>query len=52
VEYNFKANTETLGAEFFAHDNLPSLSTERNTSEQVHLCFEAKKCKSFEAVFD
>jgi ADP-ribose pyrophosphatase YjhB (NUDIX family) len=52
VEYNFKANTETLGSEFFAPDNLPALSTERNTLEQINMCFDARKSKLFETIFD
>jgi ADP-ribose pyrophosphatase YjhB (NUDIX family) len=52
IEYRFEANTETLGSDFFSQDNLPELSTERNTSEQINRCFEAKKCKVFETLFD
>jgi ADP-ribose pyrophosphatase YjhB (NUDIX family) len=52
VQYEFKANLETLGSGFFAPDNLPELSTERNTPEQINMCFEAKKSKLFETIFD
>jgi ADP-ribose pyrophosphatase YjhB (NUDIX family) len=52
VEYNFKANTETLGSEFFTPENLPPLSTERNTLEQINMCFDAKKSTLFETIFD
>ena len=52
IEYRFAENTETLGSDFFSQDNLPELSTERNTSEQINMCFEAKKCKVFETLFD
>jgi ADP-ribose pyrophosphatase YjhB (NUDIX family) len=52
LEYRFAENTETLGSDFFSRDNLPELSTERNTLEQVKLCFEAKKSKVFETLFD
>jgi ADP-ribose pyrophosphatase YjhB (NUDIX family) len=48
----FKANTETLCSDFFAPDNLPELSTERNTLEQINMCFDAKKSKLFETLFD
>ena len=52
IENSFSANTETLGADFFAIDSLPPLSNERNTREQIELCFEAKKHELFETVFD
>jgi ADP-ribose pyrophosphatase YjhB (NUDIX family) len=52
IEYRFAENTETLGSDFFTEDNLPELSTERNTSEQIKMCFEARKFKAFEAIFD
>jgi len=52
IENNFSANTETLAADFFAIDSLPPLSNERNTREQIELCFEAKNHELFETVFD
>jgi len=51
-ENNFTDNTETLEAGFFPIDSLPPLSTERNTPEQIRMCFEAKKHKIFETIFD
>lgn len=52
IEFHFKDNTETLGAEFFNQDNLPKLSQERNTPDQIKMCFEANKLKVFETIFD
>lgn len=52
IESRFAENTETLGSDFFSIDNLPELSTERNTLEQIKMCFEAKRSKVFETVFD
>jgi ADP-ribose pyrophosphatase YjhB (NUDIX family) len=52
VENCFKENTETLDAQFFEADMLPELSFERNTPEQIKMCFEAKKCEVFETIFD
>jgi ADP-ribose pyrophosphatase YjhB (NUDIX family) len=52
IENSFSANTETLEAGFFPINDLPPLSFERNTLEQISLCFEARKEKLFEAVFD
>lgn len=49
---SFSENTETLEAGFFPLDSLPPLSTERNTRSQVEMCFEAKKHKVFETLFD
>jgi ADP-ribose pyrophosphatase YjhB (NUDIX family) len=52
IEYRFAENTETLGSDFFSLEKLPELSTERNTSEQIKMCFEAKNSKLFETIFD
>lgn len=52
IECRFEANTETLGSDFFSIDKLPELSTERNTLEQIKICFEAKKHDVFETIFD
>jgi ADP-ribose pyrophosphatase YjhB (NUDIX family) len=52
VENSFKENTETLGADFFEPDKLPELSFTRNTPDQIKMCFDAKKCKLFETIFD
>ena len=52
VQNSFKENTETLEAGFFEPDKLPELSFERNTPDQIKMCFEAKKCEVFETIFD
>ena len=52
IEYGFKENTETSGSRFFSIENLPELSTERNSQEQIRMCFEAKRHKVFETIFD
>jgi ADP-ribose pyrophosphatase YjhB (NUDIX family) len=52
VESTFKDNTETLEAGFFEADHIPELSDERTTSSQIKMCFEAKKHKVFETIFD
>jgi ADP-ribose pyrophosphatase YjhB (NUDIX family) len=52
IKNNFTENTETLEAGFFSIDSLPTLSTERTTTSQIEMCFEAKKHKVFEAIFD
>lgn len=52
LENKFIENTETLDAGFFSFDLLPPLSLERNTVSQIEMCFEAKKHKLFETLFD
>lgn len=52
IENNFSDNTETLEAGFFLLDSLPPLSAERNTRDQIEMCFEARKHKLFETLFD
>lgn len=52
IDWSFKENTETHGADFFNLDRLPELSTERNTQEQIIMCFKAKNSEKFEADFD
>jgi ADP-ribose pyrophosphatase YjhB (NUDIX family) len=52
LEYSFKENTETLDAGFFEPDKLPELSFTRNTPDQIKMCFDAKKSKLFETIFD
>ena len=52
VKIDFRENTETLEAGFFAPGSLPPLSTERNTREQIEMCFGAGKKEVFEALFD
>lgn len=52
IEYSFSANTETSGSGFFKLDQLPPLSTERNTYEQIRMCFDARNKQLFEAIFD
>ncbi len=52
TELTFQLNTETLDAGFFTIDELPPLSTERNTADQIKMCFEARKHKIFETLFD
>lgn len=52
VEWEFKENTETLGSNFFSLDELPELSTERNTYKQIKMCFDARRGERFETLFD
>ena len=38
---SFRENIETTGFDYFTEDNLPDLATEKNTAEQIKMCFEA-----------
>lgn len=48
----FENNSETTESGFFALDNLPLLFTEKNTCEQIKMCFEAKDSQHWETRFD
>ena len=52
VSLEFKENTETLDSGFFSPGELPALSTDRTTEAQIEMCYEAKKHKLFEPLFD
>lgn len=52
IKMEFLENTETLGSGFFAKDELPELSTERNNMEQMLMCFDSKDHQLFETLFD
>jgi ADP-ribose pyrophosphatase YjhB (NUDIX family) len=52
IESAFSENLETFESGFFSITSLPPLSTERNTKDQIEMCFEAKKHKLFEPIFD
>ena len=52
ISGEFEENIETLESGFFSCDNLPSLSTTRNTREQIKLCFETRKKACHQAIFD
>ncbi|PJG85135.1 NUDIX hydrolase N-terminal domain-containing protein [Conservatibacter flavescens] len=48
----FVENSETLASGYFALAELPPLSEEKNTREQVALCFEAYHSESWVTQFD
>ncbi|MEX0289092.1 MAG: NUDIX hydrolase N-terminal domain-containing protein [Flavobacteriaceae bacterium] len=52
AEDKFTPNIETVDREFFTIDELPVLATEKNTMEQITLCFEAYNSENWEVVFD
>ena len=40
---SFQENFETTGFEYFSENNLPDLATEKNTAEQIKMCFDAHR---------
>lgn len=41
VSGEFAENSETVASAYFTKDKLPNLAEEKNTVEQIHMCFEA-----------
>jgi ADP-ribose pyrophosphatase YjhB (NUDIX family) len=52
IRGEFTENIETMEHGFFTLETLPELSEGRNTRDQIEACFNARKTKMFEAVFD
>lgn len=48
----FVPNIETTEARYFAPDQLPPLAKEKNTAEQIALCFEAYRSQFWVTQFD
>lgn len=49
---HFKQNSETSESGYFALDALPELALEKNTKEQIALCFEAYHAENWQTEFD
>lgn len=49
---SFQENSETVGYDWFDLDHLPRLAEEKNTREQIALCFQAHRTKQWDTVFD
>ncbi len=49
---SFKKNIETTESGYFLPDKLPKLATEKNSAEQINMCFDAYHSKNWETVFD
>ncbi|WP_438450456.1 NUDIX hydrolase N-terminal domain-containing protein [Lactobacillus kitasatonis] len=52
ISGEFVPNDETDACDYFALDNLPKLSLDRNTKEQIEMCFKASKDPNWETVFE
>lgn len=49
----FQENIETTGFDYFSEYNLPPLATEKNTEEQIRMCFAAYRAgDSWKTIFD
>lgn len=48
----FEPNIETTEYRYFAPDGLPELAAEKNTEEQIRMCFEAYRSENWHALFD
>lgn len=49
---NFEANIETVDSKYFGVDELPELAAEKNTAEQIKMCFEAYHADNWKTLFD
>jgi len=52
VSGTFAPNIETSESNFFSLDELPELANEKNTIEQIHMCFMAYKDNNWRVQFD
>lgn len=48
----FVSNHETLERGFFTLDDLPELALEKNSVEQIQMCFKAYQDKNWQTIFD
>ena len=48
----FVSNDETDACDYFALDNLPKLSLDRNTKEQIEMCFKVSKNPNWQTLFE
>ncbi len=52
ISGEFERNHETDASEYFGLDELPPLSVDRVTVEQIQMCFAAYKSKHWEPIVD
>lgn len=48
----FKDNLETDKSEYFSIENLPQLAVEKNTKEQIEMCFHSYRTENWNVIFD
>lgn len=49
---SFKENSETSESRYFALDELPELAEEKNTEEQIRMCFDAYHAKEWKTILE
>ena len=49
---SFAPNSETVDSGYFALDELPFLCDDKNTREQVEMCFEASRAENWKTRLD
>ena len=49
---SFRENSETIAIGYFSMDNLPPLSENKTTREQIRMCFDAYRADHWETLFD
>lgn len=49
---SFAANSETVGSGYFGLDELPELAEEKNTREQIEMCFAAHLAENWKTLID
>ena len=49
---SFQKNSETLQSKYYSIDKLPALSEEKNSREQIELCFKAYRDQNWQVEFD
>ena len=52
ISGEFVPNDETDACDYFALDNLPKLSLDRNTKEQIEMCFKVSKDPNWQTLFE
>lgn len=53
IDGDFKENIETTASGYFSENELPCLATEKNTTEQIKMCFDAYRAKEkWKTLFD
>lgn len=52
ISGQFQKNIETTESRYFSLDELPELSTEKNTEEQIRMCFDAYGSKNWKTLLD
>ena len=48
----FQQNSETIAMGYFSMEDLPALSENKTTAEQIRMCFDAYHAEHWETVFD